>query len=63
MVWEVEHPMLGREKLLGPGVQMERTPPRICSPAPEHGEHTDDVLAELGYSPEDIARMHREEIV
>jgi crotonobetainyl-CoA:carnitine CoA-transferase CaiB-like acyl-CoA transferase len=63
MVWEVEHPVLGREKILGPGVQMERTPPRICSPAPEHGEHTDEVLQELGFSEEQISRFHQEEIV
>jgi formyl-CoA transferase len=62
MVQEVEHPVLGRERLLGPGVNMERTPPRICSAAPEHGQHTDEVLAELGYSDEDVARFHREGI-
>jgi crotonobetainyl-CoA:carnitine CoA-transferase CaiB-like acyl-CoA transferase len=63
MVWEVEHPVLGREKILGPGVQMERTPPRICSAAPEHGEHTDEVLSELGYSEDAIERFHREGVV
>jgi len=41
---------------------MERTPPRICSAAPEHGQHTDEVLVELGYSDEDVARFHREGI-
>ena len=63
MVWEVEHPVLGTERILGPGVQMERTPPRICSAAPEHGEHTDDVLSALGYSDEEIARLHSEGVV
>jgi crotonobetainyl-CoA:carnitine CoA-transferase CaiB-like acyl-CoA transferase len=63
MVFEVEHPVLGREKILGPGVQMQRTPPRICSAAPEHGQHTDEILAELGYSEADIARFHQQEIV
>ncbi|MBV8715345.1 MAG: CoA transferase [Chloroflexi bacterium] len=63
MVWEVDHPSLGKEKLLGPGVQMERTPPRICSPAPEHGQHTDEVLTELGFSAAEIARLHKEEVV
>ena len=62
MVQEVEHPLLGRERLLGPGVNMERTPPRICSAAPEHGQHTDEVLAELGYSQDEVARYHREGI-
>jgi crotonobetainyl-CoA:carnitine CoA-transferase CaiB-like acyl-CoA transferase len=55
--------VLGREKILGPGVQMERTPPRICSAAPEHGEHTDEVLSELGYSEDAIERFHREGVV
>ncbi len=62
VVAEVEHRVLGRERLLGPGVNMERTQPRICTAAPEHGEHTDEILAELGYSDEDIARFHREGI-
>jgi formyl-CoA transferase len=42
---------------------MERTPPRICSPTPEQGQHTEEVLEELGYSAEDIARFHREGVV
>jgi formyl-CoA transferase len=62
VVAEVEHPVLGRERLLGPGVNMERTPPRVCTAAPEHGEHTDEVLAELGYTPEDVTRFHHEGI-
>jgi crotonobetainyl-CoA:carnitine CoA-transferase CaiB-like acyl-CoA transferase len=63
MVAEVDHPLLGRQKLLGPGVNMERTQPRICSPTPEQGQHTEEVLQELGYSAEDIARFHREGVV
>jgi crotonobetainyl-CoA:carnitine CoA-transferase CaiB-like acyl-CoA transferase len=62
VVAEVEHSVLGRERLLGPGVNMERTPPRVCTAAPEHGEHTDDVLCELGYAEDEIARFHREGI-
>ena len=62
VVAKVEHAVLGREKLLGPGVNMERTQPRVCTAAPEHGEHTDQILSELGYSGEDIARFHHEGI-
>ena len=63
VVAEVEHPLLGRQHLLGPGVNMERTPPKICSPTPELGQHTDEVLVELGYVPDEIARFRREGVV
>jgi len=60
MVAEVDNPKYGRQKLLGPGVNMQRTQPRLCTATPEHGQHTDEVLAELGYSAEDVTRLHRE---
>jgi crotonobetainyl-CoA:carnitine CoA-transferase CaiB-like acyl-CoA transferase len=63
VVAEVENPVLGRQKLLGSGVNMERTPPKLCTATPEHGEHTDQVLLELGYNNEDIARLRREGVV
>lgn len=63
VVADVDHPILGHQRLLGPGVNMERTQPRVSSPTPEHGQHTDEVLHELGYSAEDIARFHTEGVV
>jgi len=63
VVAEVEHPVLGHQRLLAPGVQMERTPPKVSMPAPEHGQHTDEVLSEFGYSADDVARFHREGVV
>ncbi|MCA1647344.1 MAG: CoA transferase [Chloroflexi bacterium] len=63
VVAEVEHPILGHQRLLGPGVNMERTPPKVCSPTPERGEHTDEILGELGFGAEDIADLHTEGVV
>jgi crotonobetainyl-CoA:carnitine CoA-transferase CaiB-like acyl-CoA transferase len=60
VVAEVDHPVLGPQRLLGPGVNMERTQPGICSPAPEHGQHTDEILSQMGYTSEDIAQFHRD---
>jgi crotonobetainyl-CoA:carnitine CoA-transferase CaiB-like acyl-CoA transferase len=42
-------------------VKLSGTPARLRLPAPALGEHTDAVLAELGYAPDRIAilRQHR----
>ncbi len=63
VVATVESPRLGTQHLLGSGVNLERTPPRVCSAAPELGEHTNEVLSELGYSQEDIEKLHSEGVV
>ncbi|GAC1313778.1 MAG: CoA transferase [Chloroflexota bacterium] len=57
IVAEVEHSVLGHQRVLGPGVNMERTQPRICTSSPEHGEHTEEILLELGFVGTDIARL------
>ena len=54
---EVEHPKMGKMKLVGNAVDMSRTPPSIDSPPPVLGEHTDEVLAALGYASPAIADL------
>lgn len=44
-------------------VTLARTPSHVVAPAPDWGEHTDEVLAEAGYSESDIRRFHEEELV
>jgi formyl-CoA transferase len=63
VVAEVEHPVLGHQRLLGPGVNMERTQPGVCSAAPERGQHTGEVLGELGFSAEEIASLRTDGVV
>src|SRR5947209_10325140 len=43
----VEHPRLGRFSVLGQAVKLSRTPAAVKTPAPELGQHTDEILKEL----------------
>jgi crotonobetainyl-CoA:carnitine CoA-transferase CaiB-like acyl-CoA transferase len=63
VVATVQHPTLGQQHLLGSGVNLERTPPRICSAAPNLGQHTEEILREFGYSQAEIDELRATEAV
>lgn len=44
-------------------VTLERTPAKISTPVPEFGEHTDAILAELGFSTTAIAELRNSHVV
>jgi len=54
MVVEVDHPRVGRMKTLGLPVKFSDTPGRVHGPAPLLGEHSRAILAEAGYTAEEI---------
>jgi len=60
---EVAHPSLGTIALVNQPVKLSRTPGRLAAPAPERGEHTDEVLRELGCGEAEIARLRAERVV
>ena len=52
-----EHPVWGSVDHSGTTARLSATPPRLGPPAPYFGMHTDDILAEAGYSPARIAEL------
>jgi len=57
LVAEVEQPGAGKVRMLTFPGRASGTPPRIDRPAPLLGQHTAEVLRELGLSAEEIDRM------
>jgi crotonobetainyl-CoA:carnitine CoA-transferase CaiB-like acyl-CoA transferase len=62
MVVTVDSP-IGPLKLVGPAFKLSRTPARIRTAPPLHGQHTDEVLGSAGFSAEDIAELRRQEAI
>lgn len=52
---DYEHPELGMIRQLANPVMMSKTPATVRLPAPEFGQHTEEILLEFGYTWEDIA--------
>ncbi|MBI4299781.1 MAG: CoA transferase [Chloroflexi bacterium] len=63
MVIEFDHPTYGRLRELGQVIRFSETPGKQWRPAPVLGQHTEEVLQELGYSTEGIARLLEARVV
>ncbi|MEM8822771.1 MAG: CaiB/BaiF CoA-transferase family protein [Pseudomonadota bacterium] len=57
LITSYDHPRAGEVKVVGPAVGMSATPPDISRPAPLVGEHTAEILSDLGYSQDRIDEM------
>ena len=60
---EVEHPAIGPIKIVGTPVAMSEARIEPRGPAPELGQHTEELLLELGYTWADIVRLQDEAVI
>jgi crotonobetainyl-CoA:carnitine CoA-transferase CaiB-like acyl-CoA transferase len=63
MVTNLEHPSVGRYKGLTKAIKFSKTPGPSPFAAPTLGEHSDDVLAECGYSHNEIAQLRQQGVI
>jgi crotonobetainyl-CoA:carnitine CoA-transferase CaiB-like acyl-CoA transferase len=61
----MESPSIGSTHVVGQAVNLERTPSpdHALRPTPEQGEHTDEILAGLGYDAAAVAALHEAGVV
>ncbi len=57
MVPSVEHPIAGTVQTIGLPIKFHQTPGKVATASPLFGQHTAEVLAELGYSQADIEAL------
>lgn len=63
MVTEVVHPLLGKIKQLGIPIKFSETPCKSISSPPLYGQHTTEVLENLGYSKEFIEDLRKHGVI
>ena len=63
MLVEVEHPALGVLRQVGIPIEFGSTPGEVRTAPPLLGEHSDEVLAELGIGPDEIGDLRAEEVI
>ncbi len=59
----LDHPTYGRIEIVANPAKLSKTPATIRMPAPEFGQHTEEVLLEHGYTWEDIAQFEEEGVI
>jgi crotonobetainyl-CoA:carnitine CoA-transferase CaiB-like acyl-CoA transferase len=63
MVVQTEHPQAGPLPQIGVPIKFSDTPGEIRTPAPEIGEHTEEILKKLGYKVKEIEQLRKQGII
>jgi crotonobetainyl-CoA:carnitine CoA-transferase CaiB-like acyl-CoA transferase len=60
---QIDHPKMGKSNLIGSPINLSGTPAQFFRPAPLLGEHTEEVLARLGYDGDAIKEFRASGVV
>jgi crotonobetainyl-CoA:carnitine CoA-transferase CaiB-like acyl-CoA transferase len=63
MIQTVTHSTLGDVQILGQPMKFSAIEPREATASPTYGEHTDEILRELGYREEEVAALRNKKVV
>ncbi len=63
MLKELDHPKAGKIKVTGVPIKLSETPGEVKTPPPVLGQHTQEILTDLGYSEQDVEAMRQEKVI
>ncbi len=63
MLKELDHPKGGKVKVTGVPIKLSDTPGEVETAPPILGQHTQEILTELGFSDQDIKKMRQEKVI
>lgn len=63
MAVPMPHPSRGEAAVVNQAVALSRTPSAIDRPTPRLGEHTEEILTELGYDSDAVADLRRRRVI
>ncbi|MGG0287088.1 CaiB/BaiF CoA-transferase family protein [Peribacillus butanolivorans] len=63
MLVNMEHPTVENLRVTGSPLKLSKTPVTMRKHPPLYGEHTDSILAEIGYKPDEIIKFKQNKII
>ena len=63
MIIKMNHPIIGESKMIGAPTKFSSTQVSYRQPAPLFGQHTEEILNELGYDITKISRLLDKEVI
>ena len=63
MLWKVSHPLAGELTLVGSPLKLSETPPLNVMAPPRLGQHTQEILVELGYEDVEIKVLEKKGVI